>query len=109
MTIEPSISYDNLKSDDKKRYLAAMSERETLEYYLSPIYSREALKDLNTDELKDLLDELADRYYQINMKNGGSVKPEDYLQLMQILNDLSPEEQANLQFMLNNLKPKNEK
>jgi hypothetical protein len=86
-----------------------MSERETLEYYLSPIYSREALKDLNTDELKDLLDELADRYYQINMKNGGSVKPEDYLQLMQILNDLSPEEQANLQFMLNNLKPKNEK
>ena len=80
MTIEPSISYDNLKSDDKKRYLAAMSERETLEYYLSPIYSREALKDLNTDELKDLLDELADRYYQINMKNGGSVKPEDYLQ-----------------------------
>ena len=109
MTIEPSISYDNLKSDDMKKYLAAMSERETLEYYLSPLYSKDALKELNEDELKDLLDELVDKHYKANMADGGSPKPTQYLELMQILNSMSDEEKENLQFMLDNLKPKNEK
>ena len=52
------------------------------------------------DELKDLLDELADRY---SSSEGGPVKPLEYLELAAVISALSEEEKKNLQFMLDKI------
>jgi len=74
--------------------------RDDLIYYLSPVYSPEQLKDLNEDQLKDLLDELADRF---SASEGGPVVPLDYLELAKVLGEMSEEEKKNLQFMFDKL------
>ena len=105
--IDQSITYDNTKSLNKDIKKVARTTKEELMYYLSPVYSEDQIKDLSEEQLLELLDELIDKHYKINMKDGGEVKPTQYLELMQILNNMSEEEKENLQFMLNNLKPKN--
>ena len=66
----------------------------------------------------DLLDEVIDRVYKIKMKRGGiikdptyniykeggEVKPQEYLELEMLIQSLSDEEKKNLQFMLDSLK-----
>jgi len=88
----------------KERLVA--SSRDELLYYLSPVYSPEQLKDLNEDQLKDLLDELADRF---SASEGGPVKPLDYFELAKVLTAMSEEEKKNLQFMLDKLGDTNDK
>ena len=65
----------------------------------------------------ELLDEVIDRVYKVNMKrggiikdpsfniynSGGPVKPTQFMELQNILNAMSEEERKNLQFMLNQL------
>ena len=82
----------------KERLFA--NKRDDLIYHLSPAYSPDALKDLSNDELKDLLDELADRY---SSSEGGPVKPLEYLELAAVISALSEEEKKNLQFMLDKI------
>ncbi len=87
-------------------------------YYLSPVYSKDQIKDLDEDQLMELLDEVIDRVYKINMKrggiikdptfniykDGGEVKPQEFLELEMLIQSLSDEEKKNLQFMLDSLK-----
>ncbi len=101
-----------------KGTLKAATSREELEYLLSPVYSPKQLKDLDEDQLMDLLDEVIDRVYKIKMKRGGiikdptyniykeggEVKPQEYLELEMLIQSLSDEEKKNLQFMLDSLK-----
>ena len=112
--IDKGISYDNTKTNVKE--LAATSRQE-YEELLSPVYSKEQLKDLDVDDLKDLLDEVIDRVYKINMKrggiikdprfnvykDGGGVKPLTFLELQQQIEAMSDEEKENLNFMLDAL------
>ena len=100
-----------------KGTLKAATSREELEYLLSPVYSPKQLKDLDEDQLMDLLDEVIDRVYKIKMKrggiikdptfnvynSGGPVKPSQFLELQMQLNQMSEEERKNLQFMLDQL------
>ena len=100
-----------------KGTLKAATSREELEYLLSPVYSPKQLKDLDEDQLMDLLDEVIDSVYKIKMKrggiikdprfdyynDGGPVKPSEYLELQLQLNQMSDEEKKNLQFMLDAL------
>jgi len=120
--IEKAITYDNTRSALKEMAAASRSEYEEL---LSPVYSKEQLKDLDVDDLKDLLDEVIDRVYKINMKrggiikdprfnvykDGGGVKPISFLELQSQIEAMSDEEKENLNFMLNALlnKPKDKK
>ena len=87
-------------------------------YYLSPVYSKDQIKDLDEEQLMELLDEVIDRVYKINMKrggiikdptfniykDGGEVKPQEFLELEMLIQSLSDEEKKNLQFMLDSLK-----
>ena len=111
--------------EDETPIKLAKTTKEELMYYLSPVYSEKQLKDLDEDQLKDLLDEVIDRVYKINMKrggiikdprfnvykNGGGVKPTQFLELQQTIEAMSDEEKENLQFMLDALlnKPKDNK
>lgn len=120
--IEKAITYDNTRSALKEMAAASRSEYEEL---LSPVFSREQLKELDLDQLKDLLDEVIDRKYNINMKrggiikdprfnvykDGGGVKPISFLELQSQIEAMSDEEKENLNFMLNALlnKPKDKK
>ena len=118
MSVEKRIEDQPSLKDEVKR--VAKTTKEELMYYLSPVYSEKQLKDLDEDQLKDLLDEVIDRVYKINMKrggiikdprfniyaDGGDVKPSAYMGLMNILNAMSPEEKEQFQFMLNQMKPK---
>ena len=84
----------------------------------SPVYSKDQIKDLDEDQLMELLDEVIDRVYKINMKrggiikdptfniykDGGEVKPQEFLELEMLIQSLSDEEKKNLQFMLDSLK-----
>ena len=60
--------------EDETPVKLAKTTKEELMYYLSPVYSEKQLKDLDEDQLKDLLDEVIDRVYKINMKRGGIIK-----------------------------------
>ena len=102
--------------DDIKQI--AKTTKEELMYYLSPVYSKDQIKDLDEDQLMELLDEVIDRVYKINMKrggiikdptfniykDGGEVKPQEFLELEMLIQSLSDEEKKNLQFMLDSLK-----
>ena len=55
--------------DDIKQI--AKTTKEELMYYLSPVYSKDQIKDLDEDQLMELLDEVIDRVYKVNMKRGG--------------------------------------
>ncbi len=112
--IEKAITYDNTKTNVKE---LAATTRQEYEELLSPVYSKEQLKDLDVDDLKDLLDEVIDRVYKINMKrggiikdprfnvykDGGGVKPLTFLELQQQIEAMSDEEKENLNFMLDAL------
>ena len=101
--------------DDIKQ--VAKTTKEELMYYLSPVYSKDQIKDLDEDQLMELLDEVIDRVYKVNMKRGGIIKdpsfniynsggpfkPTQFMELQNILNAMSEEERKNLQFMLNQL------
>jgi len=100
--VEKAIAYDSTKSMDVKE-MAAATRDEYLEL-LSPVYSKEQLKDLDADDLKDLLDEVIDRVYRVNMNSGGKpIKPIVVLELQQQIQTMSDEEKENLQFMLDQL------
>ena len=43
----------------------AKTTKEELMYYLSPVYGKEAIKDLDEDQLKELLDELTETFYKV--------------------------------------------
>ena len=58
--------------DDIKQ--VAKTTKEELMYYLSPVYSKDQIKDLDEDQLMELLDEVIDRVYKVNMKRGGIIK-----------------------------------
>ncbi len=102
--------------DDIKQI--AKTTKEELMYYLSPVYSKDQIKDLDEEQLMELLDEVIDRVYKINMKrggiikdptfniykDGGEVKPQEFLELEMLIQSLSDEEKKNLQFMLDSLK-----
>lgn len=102
--------------DDIKQ--VAKTTKEELMYYLSPVYSKDQIKDLDEEQLMELLDEVIDRVYKINMKrggiikdptfniykDGGEVKPQEFLELEMLIQSLSDEEKKNLQFMLDSLK-----
>tara|TARA_R100000781_G_scaffold82777_1_gene50965 strand:+ start:406 stop:717 length:312 start_codon:yes stop_codon:yes gene_type:complete len=92
--------YYTAPRENKPGAKVASSYRDDLLYYLSPAYNADQLKDLSDDELKDLLDELADRF---SASEGGPVKPLEYLELAQVLNALSEQEKEQIQFMLDKL------
>ena len=71
MSVEKRIEDQPSLKDEVKR--VAKTTKEELMYYLSPVYSEKQLKDLDEDQLKDLLDEVIDRVYKINMKRGGII------------------------------------
>lgn len=99
--VEKAITYDNTKIALDELAAASRSEYEEL---LSPVYSKEMLKDLDVDDLKDLLDEVIDRMYRVNMNSGGKpIKPIDPLELQKQIQAMSDEEKENLQFMLDQL------
>ena len=89
--------------------------KEELMYYLSPVYSKDQIKDLDEEQLMELLDEVIDQVYgkkrggiikdpSFNIYNsGGPVKPNQYMELQNTINSMSEEERKNLQFMLNQL------
>ena len=99
--------------DDIKQ--VAKTTKEELMYYLSPVYSKDQIKDLDEDQLMELLDEVIDQVYgkkrggiikdpSFNIYNsGGPVKPNQYMELQNTNNAMSEEERKNLQFMLNQL------
>ena len=109
------ISWVKEDEDDIKQVVK--TTKEELMYYLSPVYSKDQIKDLDEDQLMELLDEVIDRVYKVNMKrggiikdpsfniynSGGPVKPTQFMELQNILNAMSEEERKNLQFMLNQL------
>jgi len=127
--IEKKISYESekpsilkevvesFKKGKRKGEQVARTTKEELMYYLSPVYSKDQIKDLDEEQLMELLDEVIDRVYKVNMKrggiikdpsfniynSGGPVKPTQFMELQNILNAMSEEERKNLQFMLNQL------
>ena len=128
--IEKKISYESekpsilkevvesFKKGKRKGEQVARTTKEELMYYLSPVYSKDQIKDLDEEQLMELLDEVIDRVYKINMKrgdiikdptfniykDGGEVKPQEFLELEMLIQSLSDEEKKNLQFMLDSLK-----
>jgi|TARA_R100001530_G_scaffold107788_1_gene75434 Mg/Co/Ni transporter MgtE len=87
----------------------AASSRDELLYLLSPIYSPDALKDLDDDALRDLINEMADRMARKDFNDGGSsdkppvLDPFEVLDLTNKIAAMSDEERKNLEFMLNKL------
>lgn len=106
--IDKAITYDTTKLDLDKMAATSRGEYEEL---LSPIYSKEQLKELDIDQLKDLLDEVIDRVYRVNMNDGGKPKPIQLLEVQAQIEAMSDEEKENLNFMLDALlnKPKDKK
>ena len=98
--IEKAITYDNTKSALGQ---LASTYREEYEELLSPVYSKEQLKDLDLDQLKDLLDEVIDRVYRVPMNEGGKPKPIQLLEVQAQIEAMSDEEKENLNFMLDAL------
>ena len=119
--IEKGIRYKERKEQPTKQ--VAKTTKEELMYYLSPLYSKDQIKDLDEDQLKELLDEVIDRVYKINMKRGGVIKdptftkyfsdggsaddekpkPIDPLKLMLQINAMSDAEREQLEYMLEKL------
>ena len=67
--------------DDIKQ--VAKTTKEELMYYLSPVYSKDQIKDLDEDQLMELLDEVIDRVYKVNMKRGGIIKDPSSISITQ--------------------------
>ena len=103
--IEKRINYETEKPKLDTKELAS---REQLLEMLSPVYTPDQLKNLDDDELKDLLDEVIDRVYKVKLADGGSVdddkpKPVDPFKLMLQLNQMSDAEREQLEYMLEKL------
>ena len=101
----------------------AKTTKEELMYYLSPVYGKDAIKDLDEDQLKELLDELTETFYKVKKKQGGVIKdptftkyfsdggsaddekpkPIDPLKLMLQINAMSDAEREQLEYMLEKL------
>lgn len=103
--IEKRLNYETEKPklDTKK-----IASREQLLEMLSPVYTPDQLKNLDDDELKDLLDEVIDRVYKVKLADGGSAdddkpKPVDPFKLMLQLNQMSDAEREQLEYMLEKL------
>ena len=119
--IDKGIRYKERKEVPKKR--VAKTTKEELMYYLSPVYGKDAIKDLDEDQLKELLDELTETFYKVKKKQGGVIKdptftkyfsdggsaddekpkPIDPLKLMLQINAMSDAEREQLEYMLEKL------
>ena len=119
--IEKGIRYKERKELPMKR--VAKTTKEELMYYLSPVYGKDAIKDLDEDQLKELLDELTETLYKVKKKQGGVIKdptftkyfsdggsaddekpkPIDPLKLMLQINAMSDAEREQLEYMLEKL------
>ena len=119
--IEKGIRYKERKEVPMKR--VAKTTKEELMYYLSPVYGKDAIKDLDEDQLKELLDELTETFYKVKKKQGGVIKdptftkyfsdggsaddekpkPIDPLKLMLQINAMSDAEREQLEYMLEKL------
>ena len=119
--IEKGIRYKERKEQPTKQ--VAKTTKEELMYYLSPVYGKDAIKDLDEDQLKELLDELTETFYKVKKKQGGVIKdptftkyfsdggsaddekpkPIDALKLMLQINAMSDDEREQLEYMLEKL------
>ena len=119
--IDKGIRYKERKELPMKR--VAKTTKEELMYYLSPVYGKDAIKDLDEDQLKELLDELTETFYKVKKKQGGVIKdptftkyfsdggsaddekpkPIDPLKLMLQINAMSDAEREQLEYMLEKL------
>ena len=119
--IDKGIRYKERKEVPMKR--VAKTTKEELMYYLSPVYCKDAIKDLDEDQLKELLDELTETFYKVKKKQGGVIKdptftkyfsdggsaddekpkPIDPLKLMLQINAMSDAEREQLEYMLEKL------
>jgi hypothetical protein len=119
--IDKGIRYKERKEVPMKR--VAKTTKEELMYYLSPVYGKDAIKDLDEDQLKELLDELTETFYKVKKKQGGVIKdptftkyfsdggsadddkpkPIDPLKLMLQINAMSDAEREQLEYMLEKL------
>ena len=70
--IEKGIRYKERKEQPTGQM--AKTTKEELMYYLSPVYGKDAIKDLDEDQLKELLDELTETFYKVKKKQGGVIK-----------------------------------
>ena len=109
--------------EEKVPKRVAKTTKEELMYYLSPVYGKDAIKDLDEDQLKELLDELTETFYKVKKKQGGVIKdptftkyfsdggsaddekpkPIDPLKLMLQINAMSDAEREQLEYMLEKL------
>ena len=119
--IEKGIRYKERKEQPTGQM--AKTTKEELMYYLSPVYGKDAIKDLDEDQLKELLDELTETFYKVKKKQGGVIKdptftkyfgdggsaddekqkPIDPLKLMLQINAMSDAEREQLEYMLEKL------
>ena len=119
--IEKGIRYKERKEQPTGQM--AKTTKEELMYYLSPLYSKDQIKDLDEDQLKELLDELTETFYKVKKKQGGVIKdptftkyfsdggsaddekpkPIDPLKLMLQINAMSDAEREQLEYMLEKL------
>ena len=119
--IEKGIRYKERKEQPTGQM--AKTTKEELMYYLSPVYGKDAIKDLDEDLLKELLDELTETFYKVKKKQGGVIKdptftkyfsdggsaddekpkPIDPLKLMLQINAMSDTEREQLEYMLEKL------
>jgi len=113
----------NYETEKPKIDLKKVASREQIYELLSGQFTEEQLKDLSDDDLKNLLDEVIDRVYKINMKKGGVIKdptftkyfsdggsadddkpkPVDPFKLMLQINQMSDAEREQLEYMLEKL------
>ena len=68
--IEKGIRYKERKEQPTGQM--AKTTKEELMYYLSPVYGKDAIKDLDEDQLKELLDELTETFYKVKKEARGS-------------------------------------
>ena len=119
--IEKGIRYKERKEQPTGQM--AKTTKEELMYYLSPVYGKDAIKDLDEAQLKELLDELTETFYKVKKKQGGVIKdptftkyfsdggsaddekpkPIDPLKLMLQINAMSDAEREQLEYMLEKL------
>ena len=119
--IDKGIRYKERKAQPTGQM--AKTTKEELMYYLSPVYGKDAIKDLDEDQLKELLDELTETFYKVKKKQGGVIKdptftkyfsdggsaddekpkPIDPLKLMLQINAMSDAEREQLEYMLEKL------
>ena len=119
--IEKGIRYKERKEQPTGQM--AKTTKEELMYYLSPVYGKDAIKDLDEDQLKELLDELTETFYKVKKKQGGVIKdptftkyfsdggsaddekpkPIDPLKLMLQIKSMSDAEREQLEYMLEKL------